>query len=182
MGRTRHDWVQIREEFVTSEGNWTLNELAAKHEVSESTLRKKAAKEDWTGQRHKYRTDIEQKRRKKLVEEKAQKLNAIDEHIVDCAEAILLMMYNRLYELQNTDPPAFLQPYELAHYTQNLQALQEISDRARGDIHIAVKILADEGVLDEDLCHQIAQVYERKDGETSEAIAKILQGQGEYPD
>lgn len=187
MGRTKHDWPKICNSFVTSDRTWTLEELAANHAVSISTLRKRAAKEDWTGQRNKYRTDLERKRREKTIRERSQQLSNIDKHNIDLVEALLREQMLYLAEPKKLEnevtppkpPKPKLKPYEITYFVQNAAVIQDICEKYRGDIFAAISILSDRGILTDSQCHQIAQVLGESEENASEAIAKILRGQGD---
>ncbi|MBP0022186.1 MAG: hypothetical protein J7647_32100 [Cyanobacteria bacterium SBLK] len=181
----RHDWTTIRREYVEAPSEKerpTYEQLAQKYDVSIGYLRQRASREKWAEQANKHLTNIERSRRKKLIEERSRQLARIDSAKLNIAEALFKMIGDKLYQMQSADPQKFLKPYEISHYAQSLAILSDLCDRARGDEFTAIQLLADRGILTESHCHQIAQVMGESEESVSEAIAKILRGQGEYPD
>lgn len=66
------DWRVIRAEYVT--GEMSMRELCEQYGLSESTIRKRAAKEQWVEHREEHRNNLCQ-----LVEQKVAEQKAVDE-------------------------------------------------------------------------------------------------------
>lgn len=85
------DWNKLKAEYIA--GGTSYRKLAEKYGVSESTLRKRAAKEHWSELRNKAGTKTEQKIIEKTSEKSAkkaiskeQKINAIADKLLDKIE------------------------------------------------------------------------------------------------
>lgn len=64
------DWRVIRAEYVT--GEMSMRELCEKYGISESTIRKRAAKEQWVEHRGEHRNTLCHMVEQKVAEQKAQ--------------------------------------------------------------------------------------------------------------
>lgn len=60
------DWVAIKTEYVT--GKASLQELAGKYGLSQSTIRKRSASEQWVEQREEHRNNVETLTEQKTAE------------------------------------------------------------------------------------------------------------------
>lgn len=65
------DWVKIRNEYIN--GNISYRKLAEKHDISMSTLTKRAMQEKWTDKRKEQRKKIDIKVQQKTAEKIAEK-------------------------------------------------------------------------------------------------------------
>lgn len=81
------DWNTLKAEYIA--GGVSYRELAEKHGVSESTLRKRAAKEHWSELRNKAGTATEQKIVDKTAEDSANKAVELSTRIDDIADKLL---------------------------------------------------------------------------------------------
>lgn len=66
------DWQKIKTEYITT--NISCRKLAEKHGVSESTLMKKSASENWAGLRKQHRSKTEAKTSEKIIERQSEEL------------------------------------------------------------------------------------------------------------
>lgn len=91
------DWLRIKTEYIN--GNVSYRNLAEKHGVSQSAIRKKAAAEKWaaakTEQRNKIGTKTEQK--------SAEKISDNESEIASIKSRIRLKIYQELENRLNTD-------------------------------------------------------------------------------
>ena len=62
-------WDKIKAEYIA--GGISCRELAEKYGISEDKIKKRSAKEKWTDERRKVRTNYAQKVREKIVQKKA---------------------------------------------------------------------------------------------------------------
>ncbi len=139
-----HNWEKIKQDYVEglqqSDGTiqWcTLDALASAHDMSNSTLRKKAAAEDWTTERNIYRTKLEQKRQDKKAEFLASKAAQFDVDVYRVVEASLkhiqghfLVAQERLLNSQGRDP---MPTTTIASLTTTLERVQRIGRLALGE-------------------------------------------------
>lgn len=77
------DWKAIKAEYIA--GGKSYRELAEKHGVSQSSLRKLAAKEHWT----ELRNNVETKNEQELVEKLGKKTAKIDEKYFNLVDKLL---------------------------------------------------------------------------------------------
>ena len=77
------DWNKIKAEYIA--GGTSYRRLAEKYNVSQSTLRKVAAKEQWTELRNRTRTEADTKITKVISDKQADKANKI----IDVADKLL---------------------------------------------------------------------------------------------
>jgi transposase len=68
----KYDWIAIKSEY--KKGGISLRDLAKKHNVSYSTLSKRAWKEKWDESRNQFGIKVESKVEEKLVSKKADKI------------------------------------------------------------------------------------------------------------
>ena len=64
------NWLEVKEQYITSDVS--LKELANEFSLSESSLRKRAATENWKEERNKHYTKVEQKTEEKTTEKIAE--------------------------------------------------------------------------------------------------------------
>ena len=107
------DWKKIKAEYIA--GGTSYRKLAEKHDVSFSTLRKVAAKEQWTELRNKTRAKMDTKISDSVSDKEAEK--AVD--IIDVADKLL----SKISELMDAIP---LDTQSMKHLTSALKDLKEI--------------------------------------------------------
>ena len=107
------DWKKLKAEYIA--GGTSYRKLAEKYNVSFSTLRKVAAKEQWTELRHKTRTKMDAKISDTVSEKEADK--AVN--IIDVADKLL----DKISELIDAVP---LDTQSMKHLTSALKDLREI--------------------------------------------------------
>lgn len=107
------DWKRIKAEYIA--GGTSYRKLAEKYNVSPSTLRKVAAKEQWTELRNKTRTIMDSKISESVGEKEADK--AVN--IIDVADKLL----GKISELMDAIP---LDTQSMKHLTSALKDLKEI--------------------------------------------------------
>lgn len=107
------DWKKIKAEYIA--GGTSYRKLAEKYGVSFSTLRKVAAKEQWTELRNKTRTKTDTKIADSVSDKEADK--AVN--IIDVADKLL----GKISELMDTVP---LDTQSMKHLTSALKDLKEI--------------------------------------------------------
>ena len=139
------DFKRIKAEYIA--GGTSYRKLAEKYKVSQSTLRKVAAKEQWTELRNKTRTKADSKISEALSNKEAQK--AIDS--VDVADRLLGKIKEVLEVVTTTQ--------DIRHLTSALKDLREIK-----------------GIKSEaDIREQEARIAKlRKDAETEEKTNDIV--------
>lgn len=81
------DWNKIRNEYIN--GNISYRKLAEKHDVSESHLMAKAAKEKWFDKRKEQRSKIQEKTEQKTAEKIAEKESDLAANIYSAANELL---------------------------------------------------------------------------------------------
>ena len=144
------DWKRIKAEYIA--GGTSYRKLAEKYNVSFSTLRKVAAKEQWTELRHK----AGQKRDTKIINaiSDMEAKKAID--IVDVADKLL----SKMSELMDAVP---LDTQAMKHLTSALRDLKEIkgikteADMREQEARIAK--LQKEAEKDDDAVNEIEVVF-----------------------
>ena len=107
------DWKQIKAEYIA--GGTSYRKLAEKYGVSFSTLRKVAAKEQWTELRNKRRTKADTKIIDSLSDKEARKANKI----IDVADKLL----DKISEMMDT---VVTDTQSIKHLTSALKDLKEI--------------------------------------------------------
>jgi uncharacterized protein YjcR len=107
------DWKRIKAEYIA--GGTSYRKLAEKYNVSFSTLRKVAAKEQWTELRNKTRAKMDTKISDTVSEKEADKAVSI----IDVANKLL----GKISELMDAVP---LDTQSMKHLTSALKDLKEI--------------------------------------------------------
>lgn len=107
------NWKKIKAEYIA--GGTSYRKLAEKYNVSPSTLRKVAAKEQWTELRNKTRTKMDKKISDSVSEKEADKAVSI----IDVANQLL----SKISELVEALP---LDTQSMKHLTSALKDLKDI--------------------------------------------------------
>lgn len=107
------DWTKIKAEYLA--GGTSYRKLAEKHNVSFSTLRKVAAKEQWTELRNKTRARTDTKMSERISDDVAEKTV----NIISVADKLL----GKISDLMDT---ITLDTQSMKHLTSALKDLKEI--------------------------------------------------------
>jgi hypothetical protein len=107
------DWTKIKAEYLA--GGTSYRKLAEKHNVSFSTLRKVAAKEQWTELRNKTRAKTDTKMSERISDDGAEKTV----NIISVADKLL----GKISDLMDT---ITLDTQSMKHLTSALKDLKEI--------------------------------------------------------
>jgi hypothetical protein len=107
------DWTKIKAEYLA--GGTSYRKLAEKHNVSFSTLRKVAAKEQWTELRNKTRAKTDTKMSERISDDVAEKTV----NIISVADKLL----GKISDLMDT---ITLDTQSMKHLTSALKDLKEI--------------------------------------------------------
>lgn len=110
----RIDWPTIRAEYVhgqavdpdgdPSQRHWpTLDELAATHGIARITIGHRSAKESWSTLRAEHQADIDQERKRRLVEQRGEQAAALDRRALTNAEAGMSLIGMRLSHMVTTE-------------------------------------------------------------------------------
>lgn len=138
--QAKHDWVEARRmyvESVTGEKQVTLDDVAAHMGVSAARVRERAGREDWTGERNKFRTKVEQARTDKQARDVGKEQAKWDSDVLKVARAQLGMVVKRINELTAApdDPKKKLPPVDtrdMLRLTQALNTVHAIGRKALG--------------------------------------------------
>jgi hypothetical protein len=106
----RIPWHEVRADYVEGvaedpdgdphKRSWpTLADVATLHGVSHDVVRKRAAKERWNDQKERFQLDIEQARRRWMLEQRTDRATTIDDRGLRAAEAGLALIGLRLTRL-----------------------------------------------------------------------------------
>jgi transposase-like protein len=137
----KHDWVTMRKEYTqgniteTGVSYPTLQEIAERHGVNPSSLRRKAAEEDWTERRNIYVAKLEQKaleeRTAKLAKEQAE----WDFDIFKVTKNLLQYVKARMNEINRAlaEDKVLPMPGETEQLTRIMRQIQELGKKALGD-------------------------------------------------
>ena len=145
MGQSKYPWEQIKTEYVEGiadeNGNVhfpTLQELEDKYGMAGSTIRGRAAQEDWATEKNIYQTKLRQKKQEKKVEELARKAAEFDSEVLKVADAAVkhiqghfLAAQDRLRESRGREPMALAR---LEALSKALERYQKIGRLALGEI------------------------------------------------
>ena len=107
------DWKRIKTEYIA--GGTSYRKLAEKYNVSQSTLRKVAAKEQWTELRNKARTKTDSK----IIDTVSEKEAVKAVNIIDVADKLL----GKISDLLDAIP---LDTQSMKHLTSALKDLKDI--------------------------------------------------------
>ena len=144
------DWKRIKAEYIA--GGTSYRKLAEKHKVSFSTLRKVAAKEQWTELRNKTRAKMDTKISDSVSDKEADK--AVN--IIDVADKLLC----KISELMDAVP---LDTQSMKHLTSALKDLKEIkgfkSDADMREQEARIAKLQREAENEDDTVSQIEVVF-----------------------
>ena len=137
------DWIKIKSDYtqgVDRDGKVsfpTLEELSVLHNVSQSTLRKRSAAEDWTTSKNMFKSHLEQKRREKRTEVLAGKAAEFDADIfkvvsvgVRHIQGHFLAVEQRFIDSQGREPMGVNMLNQLA---MALDRLQKVGRLALGE-------------------------------------------------
>lgn len=145
------DWKRIKTEYIA--GGTSYRKLAEKYNVSQSTLRKVAAKEQWTELRNKARTKTDSKIIATVSEKEAEK--AVN--IIDVADKLL----GKISELMDA---ITLDTQSMKHLTSALKDLKEIkgfkSDADMREQEARIKNLEKQAEADNNTENEIKVVIE----------------------
>ncbi len=139
-----HDWDKIKSEYVEgildAEGNITfptLQVLTDRHGVSQSTLRKKSALEDWTTEKNIFRTKLERAHREKKLEALAGKSAEFDGSIFRIAEIAVKHIQAHFIraneQFRNSDGQEMMNMSNLDNLSKSLERYQRIGRLALGE-------------------------------------------------
>lgn len=113
------DWNKLKAEYIA--GGTSYRKLAEKYGVSENTLRRRAAKEKWTQERHKSDTKVTQK----IIE------IVSDENAEEVASAITLInesAMNMLRQINRETAHGISDYRDFSTYSRALKQLKEVLD------------------------------------------------------
>lgn len=136
MGR-RIDWIKIKQEYI--ESNITLDEVAKKHNLSISTLKKRSAQETWSTERNLFRTKTELKRQEKQSEILASESSSFDNQCLRVARLAIEIVEKQIASLQKkteeqkTDALIERQIRLLEKLANSLKQLQSVGKVALGE-------------------------------------------------
>ncbi len=99
MGEHKHDWMMIREEYISGDETITLETLQRKYAISPSTMRKRSMREGWRVLREKFRL----RAREETVARLAKKEASIREKHLRLGYALLSKAAERLQRLQSSE-------------------------------------------------------------------------------
>lgn len=118
-GRLSVDWNQIKAEYIA--GGTSYRKLAEKHNVSESKLKKIAAKEHWSELRNQSRTKLDRKITETIAKAQVSRLERIN-NVADVLLARIEVVANN----PNLDvmPPATIT--ELTKALKNVKEIQSV--------------------------------------------------------
>lgn len=125
MGRRKITWEEIKKEYIESEIQPSLQELAQKYSCSLSSLLKKASKEKWTEQRKAFWRKIEELRKQKKCEIMAAEGAELDFKALELAKLGMLKVEEKL----KIDVKAG----EIYKLSQALRNFQEVGKLALGE-------------------------------------------------
>jgi hypothetical protein len=100
----KHDWDGLRLAYVqgrdTSGGleRPTLEQLAKEHHIPAATLRSRAHRENWSGQRSDFHTSLIHKTREMTLEQLAEKASQLDVQAFSVARAAIALLGKEFIE------------------------------------------------------------------------------------
>ena len=118
MGARYQQWPTVRAAYVEGfipnpdtepfSRSWpTLEEVAAVHGLSIHTVTSKAGRDGWTDQREQFQLEVDQARRRWLVEQRSERVVRVDDRGLSAAEAGLALVGMRLtHMLRQQEPQA----------------------------------------------------------------------------
>jgi len=157
MATPKHDWLKVREEYISGGDPTTLDVLGKKYGIPESTIRKRSMREDWRVLREKFRLQTREETVKRLAKREA----GIRERHIRLGYALIAKAAERLQRLQANE----LDATETRLW---LQAGTEIQRKAAG--------IADEVALrhEIDVTRLTTEQLERlRDGEDPERVIDV---------
>lgn len=141
MAQDQHNWHPVKidyvEGYVDDDGVicWpTLDQCAEKHGISPSTLKKRAANQNWSAEKEAYRNKLESARRERKVEEVAAKSAKFDKEVFRAAEAGLrhvqghfLKAQAKLVRSEGREPMNLRYLNDLANALEKFQRIGRLS-------------------------------------------------------
>ena len=139
----KYPWPEIKAEYVeginkNGEIHYpTLEELARKHGCSESSVRKRSAKEDWATERNIYCTKIEQKTQEKKSTVLAGKAAEFDAKVYQITDTAIEHVKGHFFRVQQqfkdskgTEP---MNEETLERLSRTLEKYQKVGKEALGE-------------------------------------------------
>jgi hypothetical protein len=125
----KHDWDRLRLEYVQGRDSSTglerptLEQLGKEHQIPAATLRSRAHREDWSGQRSDFHTSLIHKTREVTLEQLAEKASQLDVQAFSVARGMFIMAAKQLNQalageaapLTLVDQEKLLKICDLAH-------------------------------------------------------------------
>ena len=157
------DWKRLKAEYIA--GGTSYRELAEKYNVSPSTLRKVAAKEQWTELKNKTRTKMDEKISETISGKEADKVV----NIIEVADKLL----DKIAEIVNAIPlDALGSTQSMKHLSSALKDLKEIkgvkSDADMREQEARIAKLRKEAEKEDDTTREIEIVFNAGPGEWNE--------------
>ena len=182
----KHDWDKLKAEYVEGisdgEGNIrfpTLQDISVRNKVSESTLRKQSANDDWANERNIFRSRLEQKRREQKSELLAGKASAFDGTVFRAAELglqqIMRYLINGAQQLKDTGGKKLMPMNQLEALGKSLVRYQQVGRLALGETTEITSGEADNGehyfliqeiINDPELAERIEENYRHRIGDS----------------
>lgn len=106
------DWLAIKTEYVTGEAS--LQELAEKYGLSQSTIRKRSSSEKWVEQRDKYRNNVGTR----IEQKTAEKISDTESEIAAIKSRTRLLIWAEI-ERRMGSPPEEMEGADFRRMVQN---------------------------------------------------------------
>jgi uncharacterized protein YjcR len=149
------DWKKIKAEYIA--GGTSYRELAKKYDVSFSTLRKVAAKEQWT----QLRNNVDTKRDTELVETLGVKTAKIDEKYFRLVDKLFKRAEEVIDNTSTWQPTTIKEMATAIKYVKECKGLKSDADMREQEARIAK--LEKEATATEDTTKEIAITIEGGD-------------------
>ena len=104
MTLQKYDWELVRVQYVQGKDNgsgveWpTLEHLAQEYDIPAATIRSRAHRENWSGQRSDFHTSLIHRIREKTLEQLSDKAAQLDVQVFSVARAALALHSKELIE------------------------------------------------------------------------------------
>ena len=104
MTLQKYDWELVRVQYVQGKDNgsgveWpTLEHLAQEYDIPASTIRSRAHRENWSGQRSDFHTSLIHRTREKTLEQLSDKAAQLDVQVFSVARAAMALHSKELIE------------------------------------------------------------------------------------